>query len=259
MNITCPHCQYAKSVDPAKVPDRLVKVSCPKCNQGFTFQKPVQSAGKPADQATTAPPVQRTCPACGLTQEDNDRCTKCGVIYTKVQERQQDKGAAASYVDTMHENLSTLRQKAAEKPLEYQPKAGFWIRVVAYLIDSVLLGVVQLVLSIVITLLIGVMGIATEGDPAINTVIWLFGAAISIGYAVFFVGYCGQTPGKMALRIRVIRTDGSQISYGRAALREVLGKFVSGILLGIGYIMVAFDSQKQGLHDKIADTYVIKL
>ena len=54
-------------------------------------------------------------------------------------------------------------------------------------------------------------------------------------------------------------TDGSQLTYGRAAKREVLGKFVSSILLGIGYLMVAFDSQKQGLHDKIADTYVIKL
>jgi uncharacterized RDD family membrane protein YckC len=63
----------------------------------------------------------------------------------------------------------------------------------------------------------------------------------------------------MALRIKVIRTDGSPINYGRAALREVLGKFISSILLGIGYLMVAFDNRKQGLHDKIGDTYVIKL
>jgi uncharacterized RDD family membrane protein YckC len=103
------------------------------------------------------------------------------------------------------------------------------------------------------------LGIATEDDPAVNIVIWLFGTVLSISYAVFFTGYCGQTPGKMALRIKVIRTDGAPITYGRAALREVLGKFVSGILLGIGYLMVAFDSKKQGLHDKIADTYVIKL
>ena len=54
-------------------------------------------------------------------------------------------------------------------------------------------------------------------------------------------------------------SDGSDLTYGRAAKREILGKFVSSILLGIGYLMVAFDNQKQGLHDKIADTYVIKL
>jgi len=121
------------------------------------------------------------------------------------------------------------------------------------------LAAVQFVLSLLIGLIISMLGIAVEGDPAVNMVIWLFGASISITYAVFFTGYCGQTPGKMALRIKVIRTDGSQPSYGRAALREVLGKFVSSILLGIGYLMVIFDSQKQGLHDKIADTYVIKL
>ena len=81
----------------------------------------------------------------------------------------------------------------------------------------------------------------------------------SISYAVFFTGYCGQTPGKMALRIKVIMTDGTDISYGQAALREVVGKFISALLLGIGYLMVAFDSKKQGLHDRLANTYVIKL
>ncbi len=137
--------------------------------------------------------------------------------------------------------------------------AGFWTRVVAYLIDSLLLITVQSVLSLLINLTIGMLGIATDGDPAINTVIWLFGAVLSISYAVFFTGYCGQTPGKMALRIKVIRSDGSPINYARAALREVPGKFISSILFGIGYLMVAFDSRKQGLHDKIADTYVVKL
>ena len=63
----------------------------------------------------------------------------------------------------------------------------------------------------------------------------------------------------MALGIKVIRTSGMDIGYGRAFLREVPGKFLSGILFGIGYLMVAFDEKKQGLHDRIADTYVIKL
>jgi uncharacterized RDD family membrane protein YckC len=63
----------------------------------------------------------------------------------------------------------------------------------------------------------------------------------------------------MAARIKVIRTDGTQITYARAILREVVGKFLSKIILGIGYLMVAVDSRKQGLHDKIADTYVIKI
>jgi len=246
MNITCPHCNFSRTVEPDKVPNRPVKVSCPKCNQGFTFDK-AQAAGSRQEQIS--------CPACGLVQAKGDRCQGCGVIYAKIKEQRRDNSN-----DIMNGNLAVLRQTAQEQLApQMVPKAGFWVRAVAYLLDSFLLGIVQVVLGLLIGLVIGMLGMATEGDPAVNTVLWLFGVTLSIGYAVFFTGYCGQTPGKMALRIKVIRTDGSPISYGRAALREVPGKFISSILLGLGYIMVAFDKQKQGLHDKIADTYVIKL
>ena len=241
MNIICPHCNFSKTVDPAQVPDRPVKVNCPKCKERFTFDKKVQKQETPANtvvQQKDSLPSQSgdykgrriICNACGTVQPPTARCVQCGATII-----------------------------ATASPLNEQSYAGFWVRVLAYLLDSVLLITVQTALSLLINLTIGMLGIATEGDPAINTIIWLFGAVLSISYAVFFTGYCGQTPGKMALRIKVIRTDGSPVNYGRAALREVLGKFISSILLGIGYLMVAFDNRKQGLHDKIADTYVIKL
>jgi predicted Zn finger-like uncharacterized protein len=241
MNIICPHCNFSKTVDPAQVPDRPVKVNCPKCKERFTFDKKAQKEEASANQI--APQIESLssqtgdfqgrriiCNACGTVQPPRARCVQCGATI-----------------------IST------SSPISEQSYAGFWIRVLAYLIDSVLLITVQTALSLLINLTIGMLGIATEGDPAISTIIWLFGAVLSISYAVFFTGYCGQTPGKMALRIKVIRTDGGPVNYGRAALREVLGKFISSILLGIGYLMVAFDNRKQGLHDKIADTYVIKL
>lgn len=255
MEITCPHCNFSKSIDPAKVPDRPVRVNCPKCSQGFTFNKSEQTESR----AKTSLPDQISCPACGLMQDKNDRCNGCGVIYERLQSQRQEKAQTDHDADTLHESLAELRRTALAQDPQSQPKAGFWIRVTASLLDSFLLGMVQFVLSFLIGMIIAMLGVAAEGDPAVNTVIWLFGASLSIGYAVFFTGYCGQTPGKMALRIKVIRTDGRQINYGRAALREVLGKFISSVLLCIGYLMVAFDSQKQGLHDKIADTYVIKL
>lgn len=241
MNIICPHCNFSKTVDPAQVPERAVKVNCPRCKEQFTFDKTVQEqdpspqrvAQQKEPQSPRAGDYQGRriiCSACGAIQPPAARCVQCGATII-----------------------------ATASPMDEHKYAGFWIRVVAYLIDSILLITVQSVLSLLISLTIGMLGIATDGDPAINTVIWLFGAVLSISYAVFFTGYCGQTPGKMALRIKVIRTDGSPISYGRAALREVPGKFISSILFGIGYLMVAFDSRKQGLHDKIADTFVIKL
>lgn len=249
MNITCPKCNFSRTVDPAKIPDRQVKVNCPKCGESFAFDKAAQPDSslperKPAsEQEQSAPkksaqplaaghdPGRRIiCHACGTVQPPAGQCAHCGAtIFT-----------TSSPVQSCH-------------------YAGFWIRAGAYLLDFLLLWSVEYVLSLLIGLTVGLLGLSVAGDPSIDVVIWLFGAALSISYAVFFTGYCGQTPGKMALRIKVIRTDGSPVSYGRAVLREVLGKFISGILLGIGYLMVAFDSQKQGLHDKIADTYVIRL
>jgi uncharacterized RDD family membrane protein YckC len=88
---------------------------------------------------------------------------------------------------------------------------------------------------------------------------WLLSASVSVVDYVYFTAYGGQTPGKMALRIKVLRSDSSPLTLGRAFYREVICKFVSGIILGIGYLMVAFDVKKQGLHDRMADTYVVRL
>jgi len=69
--------------------------------------------------------------------------------------------------------------------------------------------------------------------------------------------YNGATLGKMALRLKVVKTEG-ELDWVTIILRETIGKFVSGIILGIGYLMVAWDPKKQALHDKIAGTYVIR-
>ena len=257
MNITCPKCNFSRRIEPAKVPERQVRVTCPKCSEGFTFDRSQHLADSAGSSTQHAPPEQICCPACGLVQDKAENCGGCGVVYAKFRARQEANGTGP--VDPLHGNLAELRRMASAPAVFHQPKAGFWIRSVAYLLDSVLLGAVQLTLSLLIGLIVGMLGLTAEGDPSTNVVLWLFGATLSLSYGVFFTGYCGQTPGKMALRIKVIRCDGSPVRYGRAALREVPGKFISGILLGIGYLMVAFDSQKQGLHDKMADTYVIKL
>ena len=68
----------------------------------------------------------------------------------------------------------------------------------------------------------------------------------------------GQTLGKKALGIKVVDIEGKTPTYMTFFLREVVGKLISGIILGIGYLMVIWDPNKQGLHDKIASTYVVK-
>jgi len=84
---------------------------------------------------------------------------------------------------------------------------------------------------------------------------------ISWGIAniLFFVGFWawkGQTPGKMLMKQRVVRIDGSPIDLKTSIIRFI-GYVVCCISFGIGFITIAFDSKKQGWHDKIAGTYVI--
>ncbi|MBS1854044.1 MAG: RDD family protein [Acidobacteria bacterium] len=156
-----------------------------------------------------------------------------------------------------------LREGVAPAAAGRYQYAGFWIRVLAVIIDSIILGVVQSILQF--TALRPMLGTADlEGNPA--ALFAAFGAigllglvslAISCAYESIFVAQMGATPGKMALGMRVVRPDGSRVDLGRAVGRY-FAKMLSGIILCIGYIMVGFDAEKRGLHDMICDTRVVR-
>ncbi len=209
--------------------------------------------------------MQIICPHCGYSKEVNQEqlppdvskvnCPKCKQSFSLRQQTQEPQIQPEITV-TPRKNITDIPVRTE---IDALPKAGFWMRLVATFIDAFIVFVLQFLLGSLLALagfaVIG--GEGTTGNIAI--LVQLFGFILSFAYYVFFTGYCGQTPGKMALRIKVIRRDGSPLSYGRAAFREIPAKFISGIIFGIGYLMVAFDDQKQGLHDRMADTYVIKL
>jgi uncharacterized RDD family membrane protein YckC len=75
-------------------------------------------------------------------------------------------------------------------------------------------------------------------------------------YPIFFWVIAGQTPGKRLLGLRVIRTNGQRLTVGRA-LRRAFGYWISALPLFLGFIWILFDDQRQGWHDKVADTYVV--
>lgn len=205
-----------------------------------------------------------TCPYCGFSK-NIDRsslpveatratCPKCQQSFSLEHEKKIPDIKPDTTEELYGRNLEQIQTSTKDLP-----KAGFWMRTAATLIDALIVFVLQSLLGA----LLAFAGFSTAGlghEPGgIALILQLFAFAFSFAYYIFFLGYCGQTPGKMALRIKVIRCNGSQLSYARAAFREIPAKFISGIILGIGYLMVAFDEQKQGLHDRMADTYVIKL
>lgn len=148
----------------------------------------------------------------------------------------------------------------AKVALHLKDKAGFWLRAVAALIDILLVSLVQTVLGALLSWAAkSALGPGPETTHLLFLTIGLFNLALWQTYKVFFVGYCGQTPGKMALRLQVVHSQGAALGFGRAFVREVIGKFTSGLLFGLGFLIVAFDRNKQGFHDRLAATVVIKL
>jgi uncharacterized RDD family membrane protein YckC len=122
------------------------------------------------------------------------------------------------------------------------PRAGFWRRFVASLLDGLILGVLYLIVLVVL-------------DEAVAGGLYLL--ANLVYFAYFEGAAAGQTPGKKALGIRVIdfKTGGS-IGYGRAFIRYI-GRIVSSIPLGLGYFWMLWDKEKQTWHDKFAGSVVV--
>jgi uncharacterized RDD family membrane protein YckC len=121
------------------------------------------------------------------------------------------------------------------------PRAGFWRRFAAALVDGVIVGAVS-------TILITVLKTPGEG----------LGILLSVGYYVYLEGGpTGQTLGKRALAIRVIDIEtGGPIGYGRALIRYV-GRIVSAIVIYLGYLWMLWDREKQCWHDKFASDFVV--
>jgi uncharacterized RDD family membrane protein YckC len=139
---------------------------------------------------------------------------------------------------------------------------GFWIRFVARVIDGMLLGMAGLILRLPLMLMLGLgtgRGFQLGMTPALGAamgVSLLLNLALGMAYEVYFVSTRGATPGKMALGLKIIRSDGSPVPPG-LALGRYCAHWISGIIFFIGYIMAGLDSQKRALHDRICDTRVI--
>jgi uncharacterized RDD family membrane protein YckC len=111
---------------------------------------------------------------------------------------------------------------------------------VAAFLDGIIVGII----SIVLGLILGVTRVAV---------------LLYYAYMIYLTGSKGQTLGKMAFGIKVVKTDTDETpGYFSAFLREVVGKFLSSLVLLLGYLWMIWDSRKQTWHDKIAGTVVVK-
>ena len=131
---------------------------------------------------------------------------------------------------------------------------GFWIRLVAYIIDAILISLVLGVVTSIFGISYMNMDDVSKIDPTLNllslAVAWLY-------FALMESSERGATVGKMAMGLRVVTNDGKRLSFMNATGRY-FAKILSALILCIGFIMIGFTERKRGLHDMIASTLVIK-
>ena len=135
--------------------------------------------------------------------------------------------------------------------------AGIGQRMASYLMDLVVLSIIYIALVFLFDLPAEDWSLAWSGLPSDYPPIYLLMASIGIGYYTYFFG-AGQTPGMRLLEIKLVRADGIEpIGLRRGFLRWV-GMEISGVVLFLGYLWILIDRRRQGWHDKIAGTYVVK-
>jgi len=208
-----------------------------------------------------APPAPAAAPAAASASETR-YCTECGRPFPASQ--------LTSYGEVLvcAQCQPAYSQRMASSSARHF--GGFWIRFLAIIIDAIIIGVVGAIVRIPLALAIGGTGLrlGTNPDPSqvfaalpalmgLIGLTWLIQIALSLAYEVYFLTTRGATPGKMALGLRVIRADGAtNISAGLAAGR-FFAKYLSGLILCIGFIIAAFDREKRALHDHICATRVV--
>ena len=208
------------------------------------------------EEARTKQPDEMYCSSCGaLIKRGVQFCPQCGTPIASAA------GATPSTVTTRaaatgtecpmckREVMSDRRfchwctqfLLETERPIR---AAGFGRRLGAAIIE-VVLGFVVIVIAAIID--------AAAGSAPVLTLLALLGWLIF----VLVLWAQGLSPGKMILGLRVVNATGEPAGFWRMALRETIGKFVSGIVLYLGYFWIIWDKDQQGWHDKIADTVVV--
>ena len=179
------------------------------------------------------------CPNCETyNQASANYCSNCGRQLAAPDDTQrEDSGSGEGPAQFPPD---TRQEISLSESTEY---AGVGIRATAYAIDLFLVNV----MGFFIAAILGPTGFLTY-------VVYV----AAIGYMILFTGLRGQTLGKMVMGLHVVRPGRPVPGIGPALARELLGRPLSLLSLGLGYASAGWDPRKQAWHDKLAGTYVIR-
>src|SRR5918911_522588 len=133
-------------------------------------------------------------------------------------------------------------------------RAPFSLRCGALLIDYIILAAVMAFA----TLLARLFGDMRRGSSVVLMAGYVAVAVVALLNLVLVAGLSGRTLGKWIAGLRIERTDGEPLSFGRALLRHLVGYPLTILTLGLGFLFAAFDPQGRALHDWLAGTVVVR-
>ena len=137
--------------------------------------------------------------------------------------------------------------------------AGFFVRLFAYIIDCIIVGIALLIIRIPKIIIYMMNPEIFFVKPILfkfsifDIVIYMLG----LTYFVLMTYYCGGTLGKKLFKLKVCKATDEKLSLFTIIYRESIGRYLSGLILFIGYIMIGVDSKKRALHDMLSDTLVV--
>jgi uncharacterized RDD family membrane protein YckC len=200
--------------------------------------------------ALALPPASAAKPSALVAPAGMHLCAECGQPFPEDDMLQYEQ----AWVCAACKPIFFQKIKEGVVAVQKLPYATIGARFGAIFIDGI---IIDLIFLPPLLFFYGFAGLHHRGmSPEISVVVYLLQYFLPLGYETFFVGKYGATLGKMAMKIKVVRGDGSPLSYGRAAGRR-LSKILSGMILLIGYLMAFWDDEKRALHDRICDTRVV--
>jgi len=201
------------------------------------------------------------CNKCGTQNVASAQfCSRCGAPTSPTPGVVPAVGSPSIASPNVSSYSASASAQQAFAPVARVGYGGFWIRVVATIVDAIILRVVVSP----IRMIFGGLGLAgmISGVPHVGLA--FLGGGVTL-IALVFGSWLYEalmesssyqaTLGKMIFGMKVTDLSGNRISFERATGRH-FAKWLSGMILGIGYIMVGFTDRKQGLHDLLAGTLV---
>ncbi len=201
----------------------------------YSCGSPIAAAASGAPPYAPPPPrMSAVCPRCSKVSEPGSAyCYSCGLPFDETPP------AYARY-----DSRQAWRGDAYEcEGGELEP-VGFWIRLAAFLIDAVVAFAVAFIIALVFSVV------------EYNVFERVFFAFLTLYHTIGWSRW-STTVGKRIFNLYVVRTDGAKIGFWRAFGR-LLSYYVSAMIFGIGFLMIASSEDKRGLHDLMCDTVVIR-